>query len=299
MNSIMKLPLEQRSREETEVQRISWNNGPYNFLLMRTQEKFKHKAAKQSRFELEVELGCKFPEITDEMLKSLYEFACTKYLNKCQGKYGASSGFGKTASERAFAMTLETIIKNNPKLKHFEVYPSQNHSKDLPPNFKMVVGNFVPDFLVFGIKDKKCSAVAIEINGDSHIQKWEKDELRNAHLKDLKIFTWEVPNNQATDIRYITEAITKMYRLRNGSLNMQIQRAKRLIWTKTISCQLSLDEIEDFVHQRLFIQLNLRKEALALLSLDGCPRNIKSELKQVAVKKEPSLASTELLHISR
>lgn len=284
MISKFKIPLEQRTRDEAAGMRIIWKTGAFNFLLSRTQEKYKLKAVGDRRRQLESQLNLKFPEIDDDMLKELYKFACLKYMKRCQQDYGYNSGFGKTPSETAFSKTIATIVKNHPKLKHLEIYPSQEYSKDLPLDFKMVVGNYVPDFIIFGLKHKKSSAVAIEIDGDSHIDKWEKDETRSSHLKQMKLFVFEVQNNQATDLKFLTQALLSLYRLRNGSFNKQIQRTKRGIWVKTISCQMGLSEIEEFVQKTFSIKLNLCKEAQAIVNLDKCPRIIRSELLNYGIK---------------
>lgn len=269
--------LEQRSKDESQQLKIDWNSGPFNFLLSRTSEKYKHKAVLLRRLDCEKQLSIALPQITDEMLLALYEYACCKFQEKCQRQY-EFSGFTKTPSESSFSKVLNEIIKKHPKLKHLEVYPNQNYSKDHPQNFKMVVGNYVPDFLIFGLKLNGASAVAIEIDGDSHINKWGKDDLKNKHLQQLKIFTWEVQNDQVLDFDYLEKAILEMYRLRNGSLNAQILRAKRMIWVKTISCQLSLNEIDNFVSQHFSLALNLQSETKVLPELPGCPRNISREL---------------------
>lgn len=200
MSEEYKLPKEQRAKDEAEISKITWSKGPYSFLLLRTQEKYSLKANQKRRLLLEQQLNLSFPMITDEMLLALYKYSCQKYLQDCHQKYNFSSGFGSTPSERKFAATLQAIVNANPILKHLEIYPSVEHSNDLPSNFKMVIGNYVPDFLIFGLKIKGASAVAIEIDGDFHVEKWSKDELRNAHLKQLKIFTVEIPNEQAADI---------------------------------------------------------------------------------------------------
>jgi very-short-patch-repair endonuclease len=270
--------LEQRTREEAEETRITWNTGAYYFLLTRTQEKYELKSITTRRIKLERQLNLTLPKINDEMLKALYEFACIKYMKSCQQRYGFSSGFGRTRSEEGFSKTLESIIQNHPKLKHLEVYPSQKYSTDLSPDFKMVVGNYVPDFIIFGLKIKKSSAVVIEIDGDSHIDKWHKDELRNNHLRQQKLFTFEVQNGQVSDLKFITEALLKMYRLRNGSFNQQILRAKRHIWVKTICCQLRISEIEDLVQKHFSVQLNLKEETQAIKSQKDCPRIIRNEI---------------------
>lgn len=280
----MSLNLEQKSRDESEYLKRNWNEGPFNFLLTRTIEKYSLKANTARRLQCERLLGSALPQLTDEMLLSLYVFACRKYQQRCRNQYGATSGFCTTRSESDFSETLQSIIKKHPKLNHLEIYPNNSQSRDLQTNFKMVIGNYVPDFLVFGIKGKGSSAVAIEIDGDSHLDKYSKDELRFQHLKELKIFTWEIPNAQAKDTKFIERALLDMYRLRNGSLNQQIQRVKRMIWIKTIVCQLSLKEIEKYIYQQFLMDLHLEDEATLLVKSDKCPRSIKKELKKLLLR---------------
>lgn len=270
--------LEQKAREESEHIKRTWNEGPFNFILSRTGEKYSLKANTARRLLCERLCGHDLPKITDKMLLSIYVFACLRYQGRCRNQYGPTSGFLATKSESDFAQTLQSIIKSHAKLAHLEVYPSEGQSKDLPANFKMVVGNYVPDFLIFGLKGKKSSAVAVEIDGDSHLDKYSKDKMRSEHLQEMKVLTWEVQNTQAKDRSFIEKAVLDMYRLRNGSLNQQIQRAKRSIWTKTITCQLSLEEIERYVRQEFLTELHLRKEADFFKDTKNCPRPIKRSL---------------------
>lgn len=280
-----KLPIEQQSKDEAENLRITWNSGPYNFLLGRTQEKYRLKANQKRRVQLEEQLGLRLPMITDPMLLELYKYACQKFMTKCNNKFGHHSGFGQTSSERIFAATIQSIIENNPKLKHLEVYPSQNHSRDLPSNFKMVVGNLVPDFIIAGIKEKRFSLVAIEIDGGSHVDKFSKDELRYAHMEEMMIFSFGLPNEQAGDIEYLTKVMLTMYRIRNGSYNDQINRAKRAIWTKTICCQLSLEEIGEYYKNAYGIELYLNEEVEFLAKNQSTPRKIKKEIAILGANK--------------
>lgn len=270
--------IEQQGKDEAESLKISWSNGPYNLLLSRTTEKYKHKATAERRRSIEVSQNVILPQITDKTLLSLYEHACEKYMRRCHRQPGGYTGFSTTPSENKFAEALNFIIGKNPTLRHLEVYPSQSRSKDLRPGFKMVVGNYVPDFVVFGLKTNGCSAVAIEIDGNAHVYKYAKDEVRSAHLKEMKIFPFEVQNDQSTDIAYLTSAILSLYRLRNGSFNRQILRSKRMIWTKTIACQLSLKEIEELVLQLEGTHLHLNLEAHEIAKTHTCPRKMRAEL---------------------
>lgn len=274
-----KLPFEQHAKDEAEYNKIAWANGPYEFLLNRTEEKYKHKSNSIRRRMIEDDLKTILPVISDEILKSLYLLACSKYQRKSFSNYDSSSGFLKTSFENTFLKTVEQIIKDEPKLKHLEIYPSQNYSKYLPVNFKIVVGNYVPDFIIFGLKKIESSAVVFEINGPSHEKKSAKDILRDLHLEELKIFTVQITNEQAADIAYIKAVLLSLYRLRNGSFNTQIKRVKRLIFTKTISCHLSLAEIEAHVFSTFGITLNLKQEAKEIIKQPDCPRIIKRELK--------------------
>ncbi len=286
MGSFFKVPWEQRAKEDNDLQRITWKTGAFNCLLSRTKEKYRHKTTLKKRIQLAGESECPFPELSDDVLKSLYRFACEKYCKSCQTKY-EYSGFQRTPAERIFLDTVSEIIKSHPKLKHLEVYPSEDRCPDFQPRLKMVVGNRVPDFLIFGLKIPGCSAIAVEIDGESHIKSAAKDGLRNSQLKEMGLFTFEVQNDQVRDTEFLTKALLSMYRLRNGSFNKQILRAKRLIWVKTIACQLSLDEIEEFVAGTFSLQLNLRKEATAIISSPGYSRKVRSELLKLGFRQKP------------
>lgn len=275
-NKILKL--EKRTKDEAVELKRNWSTGSFDFFLFRTQEKSLLKATIKRRLAIENQLNLSLPNLTDEQLKSLYIHACLKYKNKCRSKYGESSGFLKTYSERIFLETLQRIIHLHPKLKHLEIYPSLTFSKDLPTGFKMVIGNYVPDFIIFGIKDEEYICMTVEIDGDSHINKFEKDDLRRGHLNELNILQWEVPNDQVKDYNFITATLLKMHRLRTGSFNSQVKRAKRKIWVKTILCQLSLDEIEQYCKNTFNLELNLIAEARALAKHRLCPKKIKAEL---------------------
>ncbi len=286
-----KLPIEQQTKDEAKLLESCWDSGAFNFLIQRTQEKYNLKIIKQRRLKNESNSKSEFPAINDKMLLSLYKAACIKYMRECHKKYGCHSGFNSTPQERKFLTNIESIIKCNPKLKHLEIYPSILHSKDFPNNFKMVIGNYVPDFIIFGLKVEGASALALEINGDSHLDKYKKDELRSDHLKELKISTLEIPNEKVNDLTFLTDLLMQTYKLRNGSFNDQINRAKRRIWLKTICCQLSFTEIEDHIKNIFFIKLNLLEEVKFLKKDQTTPRKIKMELNLlVDSQNRPSVA---------
>ncbi|MBL7688064.1 MAG: DUF559 domain-containing protein [Bdellovibrionaceae bacterium] len=286
MSSVLIVPWEQRAKEDADLQRITWGTGAFNFLLSRTKEKYNHKAGLKRRAYFARDSDCAFPELSDEALKLLYRHACEKYQRTCQTKH-EYSGFQQTPSERILLKTIIGIIKTHPKLKHLEIYPSDSQSSDMLPGLKMVVGNRVPDCLIFGLKTLRSSAVAIEVDGESHIKSSAKDELRNRQLAEMGLFTFEIQNDQVRDVEFLTQALLSMYQLRNGSFNKQILRAKRLIWVKTIACQLSLGEIEELVAKDFSIRLNLLREARAIANTRGYPRKIKSEVVRLGLRQKP------------
>lgn len=278
MLKFKEIKLEQISKEESQYESYKWNKGCFNFLLQRVGENYIHQKNSQRRLAIESSLNMKLPPIEDHILIELYKYACNKYQKSCNRNFNEHSGFQKTTSEHQFLKTIEAVIKSNPDFKYIEIYPSISFSKDLPTNHKVVIGSYVPDFILFGFKTSKASAVVIEIDGDSHINKLQKDLLRDQQLSELRIFTFSVPNEQAQDSTYIHRVFKSLHRKRSGALDKQIQRTKRMIWIKTISCHLSFAEIENFVFERSGVRLNLESEATSLLGLDNCPRKIKVEL---------------------
>jgi hypothetical protein len=146
----------------------------------------------------------------------------------------------------------------------------------------MLVGIHVPDFLVFGIKGLGFSSVAIEIDGDSHAEKCVKDFQKYENLSECDIMTISVPNSKVRDFKYIKGILSEMIRKRSGALDRQIKANKRRIWCKTISCQITLKEIEIFAKNKSGIDLYLVKEAKYLLRESDCPRSIRRELHSVS-----------------
>jgi very-short-patch-repair endonuclease len=275
------LPLEQKSKKESRVERYTWNKGRFNFLLRRTEEVYGRKKNLALRAVIENQIAQTLPRISDAHLLELYKFAYSKYLTKCHRDYRHHSGFLRTRAEHAFLDTLESILKQHPEFKYLEIYPSNDFSKNLNPGMKMVVGNYVPDFLIFGLKTDGYTSLTIEIDGDSHIHKFAKDELRRSHLAELKIRQLSISNERAANAADILALLEKTYRKRSGALDEQIKRNKRLIWTKTIACQLTLKEIDEFALDNWGIPLNLRLEAEYILRLQDVPRKIKKELMAV------------------
>jgi very-short-patch-repair endonuclease len=272
------LPLEQRAKDEVEPLKIFWNQGPYNFLLHRTLNFYHRSKTRALRDEVSSKIGNYLFPITDDLLLSLYEHACKKYQAFCKFKYSNNSGFMKTNSEIKFIETIESVLRDHPEFKGIEIYPSYSHSKDVNKMMKMVVGNHVPDFILFGIKTKGSSGVALEIDGDSHIAKYEKDLLKDNHLQEMKLFTFSIQNDQVRDYNHILKCLKEMYKVPSGALNNQIQQAKRMIWAKTIACNLTLTEMDQYVWDRYGINLYLEKQALEMGKLNKCARNIKKEL---------------------
>ncbi len=275
-----KLPLEHQARNEAKINKARWSHGCFHFLLQRTTTQYNHKTTTHRRQLLESVNNISLPIIDDAMLLSLYRLACFKYLHSCFHKY-LNSGFERTYHEKMFLSTLQNIISTNPKFKYLEIYPSSFLSKDLSPLQKMVIGIHVPDFLIFGLKHPGYSSVVIELDGDSHIEKYSKDKLYYDHLQELGIFCWSIPNDKVTDESYVTKGLESLYRHRSGALDKQIKKNKREIQCKTIACNLTLQEIESFVEKHFKTALNLRVEASTLFKDPTCPRKIKSELKNL------------------
>lgn len=282
--SVNKLPINEMIKDEAKYLKQSWSSGPFNFLLIRTIEKHSLRINSLRRSHLESLSGLSFPSFSDNQLKELYLLASQKYQAKCNSIYGASSGFYSTRHEEIFLRNLSQVIKENPLLRHLEIYPSIDHSKDLPPYFKMVIGNYVPDFVVFGIKSKNISAITLEIDGHSHLDKHEKDMNKSLQLEEMGIAQYEIQNDKVNDLNFIKSMLLERYKLRNGSFNDQIKRVKREIWMKTISCHLSLDEIESYCRIHFALELNLYEEAKLLINFKKCPRKIRKELLKLILR---------------
>lgn len=271
--------LESSSKDESNILHKQWSKGAYNFLLLRTLNKYSNLKTRQRREQATAIIKLDLPCITDEILLWLYQKAVDKHSQNCQRLYKDSNGYQDTPSEKLFKKTIQNIIKSNPEYRHLEVYPSDNHSKDLPPNQKMTISGFIPDFIVYGIKRRGCTAVCFEINGDSHVYKYEKDLQKEQKLESLGISTWPIENEQVADYKYIQRILSSSIKKRSGALDRQIKRNKRKIWAKTVSCLFSLKEIEELVRDQFGQELNLMAESHELLKMTTCPRIIKKELR--------------------
>lgn len=277
MSKNYKLPTQQQTKDETKNLKKYWKSGPFHFLMNRTEEKYYLKANLKRLSSLDKDFLSLFPVFDDSHLKELYFYACNKYQKKCTEKH-ENTGFAPTYYEEQFLASLLKLIKQLSKLKHIEIYPSLTHSPDFHPGLKMVIGNYVPDFIIFGLTTKGFTAITVEINGDAHLNKFSKDLLRSVQLEEIDIAQMEIPNNKAKDLAFIKDFMNSTYRPRNGSFNDQIRRLKRKIWVKTIVTQLTIDEIETFIAAKFNYQLNLYKEIHLLKKTLLCPRIIKKEL---------------------
>ena len=240
---------------------------------------YKEKVAIR-RAAIENVLNLELCPLTDDILKSLYQFACQIFLAKCHLRF-EHSGFQKTPSERKLLETIHQVIQDHHEFKHVEIYPSVRHSKDFPPKLKMVIGCYVPDLIIFGLKKDGYSGAFIEVDGDSHIYKHRSDMKMYDRLEELGLFPLPIPNEKSTDYGYVLGVFQELSRSRSGALDEQIKRSKRVLWCKTIACNLSLEEIDGFVHANFDISLHMKKEAEALIKISSCPIKLKTELSKI------------------
>jgi len=218
--------------------------------------------------------------LTDEMLKGLYQFACQIFLAKCNLRF-EHSGFQKTPSERKLLETIHRVIQDHPEFRYIEIYPSSLYSKDFPPTLKMVIGCYVPDFIIFGLKRDGYSGAFIEVDGASHAYQYGSDMKMYDRLEDMGLFPLPIPNEKSTDYDYVLGIFQDLFRKRSGALDEQIRRNKRVLWCKTIACNMSLGEIDSFVHATFGVDLSMKVEAETLVQFPSCPIKLKSELIKV------------------
>lgn len=240
------LPLEENARTETETLYAQWNQGCYRFLLQRTDDYFDRLATTNRRKLVEEQLTVSLPPVTDEMLSALYVHSMRLFKSSCFERF-QHSGFEMTLSERQFQKTLEDALVELGYAKNLEVYPSHNYSKDFPAHTRLAVGVHAPDFLIFGLKQKGFSSIAIEIDGDAHVYKSGKDFQKYANLQQLGILALSIPSDKVSDLKFVKSIVQCLSRKRSGALDKQIESNKRKIWCKTIGCQMSLSDIEGFV----------------------------------------------------
>lgn len=271
------LPLEENARTETEKLYAQWNQGCYRFLLQRTDDHFDRLATTNRRKLAEEQIGSILQPITDEMLSVLYAHSMKLFKSSCFERF-QHSGFEMTLSERQFQKTLEEALAELGYTKNVEVYPSLSYSKDFPAHTRLVVGVHAPDFLIFGLKQKGFSSIAIEIDGDAHVHKAGKDFQKYANLQQLGILALSIPSEKVSDLAFVKSVVQSLSRKRSGALDKQIDSNKRKIWCKTIGCQMSLADIEGFISNRFGVDLKLDLEAKVLVRLEDCPREIKREL---------------------
>ena len=257
---------------ETTSKTKNWNIGPYKFLLQRTLNDYHKSKSSSRRMKISALLKKELPLIDDDMLKQLYFFASNKYQTRCQHQY-EHTGFQTTPSERRFIETLNKIIKSDSRFKYLQIFPNNKYSGS-----KMVVGCYVPDFIVFGLKKNGYDGVFIEIDGDIHVEKTPKDHFMQDCLMSLGLYPISIPNERTGDQNFILSILNDLIRKRSGSLDKQIDRCKRSIWIKTISCNLTINEIEEIILSKYCISLNLADEAAEAVKMKDCPASIKREL---------------------
>ena len=271
----MNIQFEQNIKDETNTKASQWRKGCHHFILQRTLSEFYRKKVALRKSQIEKSLGVCLPIITDEMLTVLFEHASQLYFNKCSARF-EHTGFQSTPSERKFLESFKELTKIYPEFKNTEIYPAGHYTKHL--NRKLVVGCHLPDYVIFGLKMTGYSGVIIEIDGDSHTNKLEKDMIAYSHFEDLGLYPLSIPNEKATDLQFIYEATKSMTRKRSGALDKQTQRAKRNLWCKTISCNMTLKDIDAYIFEKFGLNLFLSKEARALVLDTKCPVKIKREL---------------------
>lgn len=271
----MNLHFEQNIKDETIAKNNQWNKGCYHFILQRTLNEYYRKKSALRRAKTQNTLNVSLPLITDEIITALFEHASQIYFDKCSAKF-EHTGFQSTPSERKFLESFKELTKIYSEFKNIEIYPIDHYTKQL--NKKIVVGCHLPDYVVFGLKMTGYSGVVIEIDGDSHINKLGKDMIAYSHFESLGLFPLSIPNEKATDLQFVYEATKSMTRKRSGALDKQIQRTKRALWCKTISCNMTIHEINAFVLENFDLNLFLIEEAKALIIDPKCPIKVKYEL---------------------
>lgn len=250
---------------------LRWSTGYFNYLLTRTNNKFFIKKNTERRILLESKLQTNLPLLNDTHLEQLYNYACSLFLKYCFDNYD-NSGIQSTPYEKTMLKNLENIISENKDFKSLNIYPYCN-----PKRHKPVIGCHMPDFLIFGLKEKKYSALVLEVDGDSHVDKYSRDINYYNHLKELGILVIPIPNEKASDQTYLKEVLNHYYRKRSGALDKQSKYCQRLIWAKTIACQMSLDQIDDYCLKNFNLITNLSLESKYIIKLSDCPRIIKKE----------------------
>lgn len=254
---------------EASQEELKWNCGCYDYLLYRSQYGERKKQFLEKIKELEVTSDTKLPFLRDASLESVFKNISNLHKQKTL-KGNTISAYEKTGCEKR---VLSTILKEleKPRYKHVEVYPSQGRDK-------LLIGNYVPDIVIFGLKIKGFNAVIIEVNGGVHNDKMLKDSIMEKHLNELGFYVWSIDNHNAFNYDYITEAISSMYVPNRKSLQKQILNTKRKIWCKTISMNINLSELS-----LILPEYSLEEGLRYIKSHKHCPR----ELKNSAVKFEP------------
>lgn len=269
-------PLEETARDEADNLYSQWNQGCYKFLLQRTADHYDRLVTTKRRTEVQSILNQSLPKLNDQMLSYLYAYTSQKFSKHCFQAY-EHSGFHITTTEKNFASSLTSVLKEVHGTDNLEIYPNIAGPVF---NSRMLIGVHVPDFLFFGIKQKGFAAIAIEIDGDAHIHKTKKDFQKYQNLESLGILTLSIPTERVHDLTFIRELLNSLKQKRTKAFIQQIAYTKRKIWCKTISCHLTLYEIEILVKNKFNEDLGLSAEAKIVTQLECCPRDIQRELRR-------------------
>ncbi len=271
----MNIQFEQDIKDETKRKIKQWNKGCHHFILQRTLNEFYRKKTVLRRAQIEKSLTVSLPLITDEMITALFSHASQLYFDRCSARF-EHTGFQSTPAERRFLETFKELTKTHIEFKNADIYPTDHYSKQL--NRKLVVGCHLPDYVIFGLKMNGYSGLVIEIDGDSHVNKLEKDMITYSHFESLGLYPISIPNEKSTDLQFLYKAMKSMTRKRSGALDKQIHRTKRALWCKTIACNMTLKEIDTFVVEKFGLNLALVDEAHTLFLDSKCPVKVKREL---------------------
>lgn len=269
------LPLEEHARNETEKLYAQWNKGCYKFLLQRTSDYFDRQATSQRRGKVEHALGLSLPALTDQMLSYLYDYTARDFRRFCARSY-EHTGFQMTTTEKKFASSVAMAIQEIRGGTNLEIYPSLIPSTEIS---RMLIGVHVPDFIFFGLKQKGFAAIAIEIDGDAHVYKAQKDFQKYRNLEALGILTLSIPNEKVQDLDFIRNLLKGLKQKRTTAFRHQLASTKRKIWCKTIACHLSLSDVEALIKSKFDVDLGLLAEAAILKEFECCPRDIQKELR--------------------
>lgn len=191
------------------------------------------------------------PLLRTRQVRTLYKLACEKLYDHLDRKALALKGTHPcqtTPSEKKAARILrglghEVISK---QLRHF----SRKSQRPYPA--KPIFGSFVPDFIIYGLKPSrpngkgtKFQAVIIEIDGDAHDAKSEKDILYEKLANEHGIYVARFRNEQVHDLG---RELTKMLERKGYKLAKKVSARDPTrigVMLRSIACWLSPEEIAE------------------------------------------------------